>query len=83
MVACALGWLRFDKIAVMALAWNRVSNLGLRYSAALYALTDDGIVAGHMRLHITNMIQGLNLSVAKQTKLEILLAYSPARNVFR
>lgn len=34
----------------------------LQNFAALYALTDDGIVSGHMRLHIANMIKEQTLS---------------------
>lgn len=58
-----------NTLAQIIVACGLLQNL-----AALYALTDDGIVAGHMRLHIANMIQGLNLSSSTQSKLEVRLA---------
>lgn len=58
-----------NTLAQIIVACGLLQNL-----AALYALTDTGIVAGHMRLHIANMIQGLNLSATTQSKLEVLLA---------
>lgn len=54
-----------DTLAQIMIACGLLQNL-----AALHALTNDGIVAGHMRLHITNMVQDLNLSKEKASLLQ-------------
>lgn len=54
-------------LAQLMVACGLLQNL-----AALFALTDDGIVAGHMRLHIANLIQTLNLDPQQAKQLQIL-----------
>lgn len=57
-----------NTLAQLMVACGLLQNL-----AALYALTDDGIVAGHMRLHIANMVQDLDLSPKQKAQLELML----------
>lgn len=57
-----------NTLAQIMVACGLLQNL-----AALYALTNDGIVSGHMRLHIANMIQDFDLTNEQKNKLEQIL----------
>lgn len=62
-----LGQPNADNLAQYMVACGLLQNL-----AALYALTSDGIVSGHMRLHINNLIQPYSLPLEHGATLKSL-----------
>lgn len=62
-----LGQPNADQLAQYMVACGLLQNL-----AALYALTSDGIVSGHMRLHINNLIQPYSLNQQQSLLLKAL-----------
>lgn len=54
----------------------------LQNLAALYALTDNGIVKGHMKLHLANLIQTLDLDQVDAERLKALCALKLEKDGF-